>query len=261
MSIAACDETTDRNRRGSAASFKDSGSNDPPNSPHQKARAQLSSLLVGVVLSVGVLFCSPGCVPPANAGFGPSSGATTSPPPGLATPNVKSQDLIGGTTANKKLKIRIGSSLDDRRLQEFSQQLDDIIEELKDRQAMAGTEFETEQQPSADAAADASKDVDDSAPFLSIGGSSADSLEELEKAQLLRKQISDRERLLEKLEAQPYWFNYLAAFIGSLASTLVMHPVDTFKTRRQLASSSDAAAAAAAAATALDGGGNEKRNA
>jgi len=30
------------------------------------------------------------------------------------------------------------------------------------------------------------------------------------------------------------WFNFLAAFIGSVASTLVMHPLDTIKTRLQV---------------------------
>ena len=43
-----------------------------------------------------------------------------------------------------------------------------------------------------------------------------------------------KEKILATLEKQPYWFNYLAAFIGSVASTLVMHPVDTVKTRMQI---------------------------
>ena len=33
---------------------------------------------------------------------------------------------------------------------------------------------------------------------------------------------------------QTDWFNFLAAFIGSVASTLVMHPLDTIKTRLQV---------------------------
>lgn len=236
--IALSDGTLKRNQGSS-------GSNDLPNAPHQNVRVHFPSFLAGIVLSLGVLFYVPACVPPANAGFGPSFGATTSPPPGLTTPNVQSQDLIGGTTANKKLKVRIGSSIDDRRLQEFSQQLDDIIEELKDRQAMTGTDFEA-QKPSPDTASDAGK-----SPLLSSEVPS----EELEKAQLLRTQVFDREQLLEKLEAQPYWFNYLAAFLGSVCSTLVMHPVDTYKTRRQLASASESAAFST-----LDGETDEQEN-
>lgn len=168
--------------------------------------------LLGFLLTASLVFGP--LIPEAQAGFGPSSGATTSPPPGLTRPNVQDADLVSGTLSGKKLKILIGSSLDDRRLETFSAQLDDIIETLKER----GRD-----------AADTTLDAADT-----IKSETMQYREEIEKAQLFRSQVQAREKMLDKLEAQPYWFNYLAAFVGSLASTLVMHPVDTIKTRLQL---------------------------
>lgn len=170
-------------------------------------------ILLSLLLAVTILLAPPQQA--AHAGFGPSSGATTSPPPNLTRPNVQDEDLSG-----KKLKILIGSSLDEKRLQEFSAQLDLVIESRKQSRASA---MKTEAPDSSTVAQD-----DEVLPETGVD-------EDLEKARLLQKQIADREKLLEQLEAQPYWFNYLAAFIGSLASTLIMHPVDTIKTRLQVA--------------------------
>ncbi|CAB9508317.1 Putative mitochondrial carrier protein PET8 [Seminavis robusta] len=143
----------------------------------------------------------------ANADFGPSSAATTQPIPGLTRPQIQGKD-IGG----KKLKQLIGSTIDETRLEQFGAQLDDVIEALKQRKATASDDY-----------------------FYT----SMDE-EELLNAEQLQAQIVSREKLLDKLEAQPYWFNYLAAFIGSVASTLVMHPVDTIKTRLQIANNGGA---------------------
>ena len=201
---------------------------------------------VTVVLSAVLLLGPVGLwgVQPAHAGFGPSSGATTSPPPGLTVPNVQNQDLISGTAANKKLKILIGSSLDERRLAEFNQQLDVIIDALREQQQRDAAAIHTDVNPDIDTDADIAKEerAVKAASTTSMDEDATKKAEELEKAKLLQSQILDRERLLDKLEAQPYWFNYFAAFIGSVASTLVMHPVDTIKTRQMLTAASDAAA-------------------
>lgn len=50
------------------------------------------------------------------------------------------------------------------------------------------------------------------------------------KARELSKQLQQREELMLRLEQQPGWVPYAAAFIASVGSTLVMHPVDTYKT-------------------------------
>jgi len=52
-----------------------------------------------------------------------------------------------------------------------------------------------------------------------------------ERDQLLQRQLRDRIELLDKLDKQPQWVSWAAAFMGSVASTLVMHPIDTLKTR------------------------------
>ena len=96
----------------------------------------VSCMLLVVLIGLGSIGGFPQA---AHAGFGPSSGATTSPPPGLAVPKVQNQDLISGTAANKKLKVLIGSSLDERRLAEFNQQLDIIIDSLRDQQQRDGS--------------------------------------------------------------------------------------------------------------------------
>ena len=53
----------------------------------------------------------------------------------------------------------------------------------------------------------------------------------LQRQKDLLKTLKRRKVLLDKLEAQPEWVGYAAAFFGSIASTMVMHPVDTLKTR------------------------------
>ena len=74
-------------------------------------------------------------------------------------------------------------------------------------------------------------------------------LETLRQQRRLRDQLLKRDALLAKLESQPEWFNYAAAFGASCVSTLVMHPVDTIKIRQ--------VAEQAAAAGMSDGPGGE----
>mmetsp|Transcript_55192 Transcript_55192/g.134121 ORF Transcript_55192/g.134121 Transcript_55192/m.134121 type:complete len:769 (+) Transcript_55192:94-2400(+) len=184
------------------------------------------TLASSVMLSASLaLFGNPDA---AFAGFGPSSGATTTPPPGLTRPNVADAESLSGKSG-KKLKILIGSSLDENRLREFNSQLDIIIEALRDRNENNGA---------SDSSSTSSTDNESSSSQLILDYEDRKNVfatsEELERALIIQTQIQDRERMLDKLEAQPYWFNYLAAFIGSIASTLVMHPVDTIKTRLML---------------------------
>lgn len=167
-----------------------------------------ASIVLGLVLIFG------GTAEPANAGFGPSSRAVTSQTPNLIAPRVQAGDFAN----SKKLKQLIGGTIDANRLEQFSIQLDELAEELKNL-------LLSDEEP----AEGGEKD------FAGIEQREA----ELGKARILQQQIMDQERLLGKLEKQPYWFNYLAAFTGSVASTLIMHPVDTIKTRLQLKKSDD----------------------
>mmetsp|Transcript_16024 Transcript_16024/g.50645 ORF Transcript_16024/g.50645 Transcript_16024/m.50645 type:complete len:343 (-) Transcript_16024:100-1128(-) len=72
---------------------------------------------------------------------------------------------------------------------------------------------------------------------------------ELEGQAKITQDIEARERFLARLNEQPAWFNYVAAFGASCVSTSIMHPLDTLRTRE--------IAAAAAAAAASSGGSSD----
>jgi hypothetical protein len=129
---------------------------------------------------------------------------------------------------NKKISTAISATLDERRLQEFSQQLDRIIEAIRET---------NEKGDSSDVDRDSPNDSQQQQQQRPRSSTSTTDRDTLEKARLLQSQIQNRQALLDRLERQPYWFNYFAAFIGSIASTLIMHPVDTIKTRLMMASS------------------------
>lgn len=159
----------------------------------------------------------------AQAGFGPSGGATTTPAPGVNKVNV--QDL-----SSKKFQQLIDTSLDESRLNDFRSQLDTIIENLAASLSPTTEEEVVSETSSEDGGENViTKAVKSTAPKLGPGEEA-----KLEEARSYQEQILNRERLLDKLESQPWWFNYFAAFCGSVASTLVMHPVDTIKTRLQV---------------------------
>ena len=162
-----------------------------------------ASVAIGMAL---VIFSGP--LPYANAGFGPSSRAVVSPVPGLVAPRVQDKDLL----SDKKLKQLIGSANagDENRLEEFSIQLNNLADALS---SIISSDDDTIEERM-----DAKKKNED----------------QIEQTRVLQQQIASRTSLLAKLEKQPYWFNYLAAFVGSVASTLVMHPIDTIKTRLQV---------------------------
>eukprot|EP00571_Detonula_confervacea_P005013 CAMPEP_0172323780 /NCGR_PEP_ID=MMETSP1058-20130122/49551_1 /TAXON_ID=83371 /ORGANISM="Detonula confervacea, Strain CCMP 353" /LENGTH=541 /DNA_ID=CAMNT_0013039871 /DNA_START=69 /DNA_END=1691 /DNA_ORIENTATION=- len=191
---------------------------------HQSPNAQ--TLFASTLLGLALIFSSP-LVPPANAGFGPSGGATTSSPPNLITPSIQDR-------SDKKLKQLIGGTLNENRLEEFSNafsiQVDDLTEVLKnlldtvDNDGVDVAEGEERKPKIVDTVAVEKREA------------------ELEQVKILQKQIADQGAMLAKLEKEPYWFNYLAAFIGSVASTLVMHPLDTIKTRIQVKTASDSEA-------------------
>jgi len=194
--------------------------------------SHIQTFCASIALGVLLVFSVP---LDANAGFGPSSGATTSSPPNLIAPSIQDKDIEYNA---KKLKQLIGSTLDENRLREFSMQLDELADGLKNLLAIDDDVEEV----SDGGGGDEKSTIVDMAAFLTNREERKLELEkaregrkvELEKARVLQEQIADREKLLAKLEKQPYWFNYLSAFVGSVASTLVMHPVDTIKTRMQV---------------------------
>lgn len=203
------------------------------NTDHQQA-------IAGLVLALTIAFTTIGGFPlPANAGFGPTGGATTTPPPNLKSITTTAAKINPGNAPTndlninldgKKLKYLIDSSLNSLRLDEFSGQLDVLIDNLRDSISVITTGDETESEtPKYDANNNYIESKREAARRRT-----AEREAELIKAQNLRLQIERQQKNLVKLRNQPYWFNYFAAFVGSTVSTLIMHPLDTIKTRLQV---------------------------
>ena len=196
--------------------------------------------LAGLALCLTIATTTLGGFPlTANAQFGPSSGATTTPVPNLNSiknmaskvpqQNVETTD-IDIDLDDKKLKILIDSALNVQRLEEFQGQLDDLITNLRDSiTSLASGDDNEEEVPKYDSENNyirTEREIQ--------RAKNAAREEELIKAQNLRLQVERQERNLLKLQSQPYWFNYFAAFVGATVSTLIMHPIDTIKTRKQV---------------------------
>ena len=78
---------------------------------------------------------------------------------------------------------------------------------------------------------------------------------ELKQKQELEDRIAKRARILAALNAQPDWFNYVAAFVSGSVSTSIMHPLDTLKTRQVAAVTVIADASGMEGSVAPTGGG------
>lgn len=196
--------------------------------------------LAGLVLTLTIATTAIGGFPlPANAGFGPSSGATTTPPPNLrsiTTTAAKTTSENAPTSDfnidldGKKLRILIDSTLNVRRLEDFSVELDVLVDSLRDSISALTSgddnDGETTKYDIENNYIDSKREV--------ARQRNAERQKELLKAEILQSQIERQEKSLIKLQSQPYWFNYFAAFVGSTVSTLIMHPVDTIKTRLQV---------------------------
>ena len=173
------------------------------------------------------------CLPPAqvaHAGFGPLGGATTSVTPGVSKINV--EDL-----SEKKLRQLIGTSLDETRLSGIQAQFEALIDSITN--GLNLSEDEEEESTTTTTTTSTTTTTTESSEETKKLKKMVDpqTLERLEKVRQLEKEIEARENMLDALEAQPKWFGYIAAFCGSVASTLVMHPVDTIKTRLQMQTS------------------------
>ena len=208
---------------------------EPKNNTHGDIQRALAGLVLTLTIATTAIG---GFALPANAGFGPASGATTTEPPILKSITTaaakKSAENAPASEFNidldgKKLRILIDSTLNVRRLEDFSVELDVLIDSLRDSIAsLTGDDSEGET---------TKYDVDHN--YIDTQREfarqrTAERQKELLKAETLQSQIERQEKSLVKLQSQPYWFNYFAAFVGSTVSTLIMHPVDTIKTRLQV---------------------------
>lgn len=198
----------------------------------QNFLAGLASLALTLTIATTVI----GLPLPANAGFGPSGSATTSAPPNLnsitttaakTTPENAPTSDFNIDLDGKKLRILIDSTLNPKRLEEFSGELDDVIDNLRD--SIKSLSFGDDENESS-----SKPETEKAVNRAAIRQRNEEKKKDLLRAQTVRSQIEQQEQRLIKLENQPYWFNYVAAFVASIVSTLIMHPLDTIKTRMQV---------------------------
>ena len=170
---------------------------------------------------------------PAHAGFGPSGGAVISDAP---LKQLSLENLLQLSPGQLKKRT---SSLSIERARELVLQLE----------ANAGAVTQDTIDDLAARIAEATKNDDTPSAATAILKDQLDQMREsyrlaLQKRELQRA-VEERERLLTRLAAQPPWIVYGAAVCASFASTMVMHPVDTFKTLKMSGMSE------------LDGGSND----
>ena len=165
----------------------------------------------------------------ANAGFGPSGGATTS-----QTPLQSVKENAVESLSFDKLTQLIDSNMRGAGLSSLADQINSLVETLTLQEQQEEQDLQNFQMEP------------DTSKYMSVEEYKEkeqerlkQERERLQKARTLQQQIVKRTSMLEKLEAQPVWFNYFAAFIGSVVSTSIMHPVDTIKTRIMMNSGED----------------------
>lgn len=180
--------------------------------------------------------------PPAKAAYGPAGGAVRSSPP---LNNLQVDQYLD--LSPEKLAQRVGS-LSKLTTKELLQKIE---------QAYSDSE-----KSALDALVDKLEDerkVVSAASMTSIDKEIADLEDKIKKISRgieVGKALRAREALNAKLDAQPAWVAYGAAALASCGSTIVAHPIDTFKTLQQAGqeaehggTSSDAGRARSVAAT------------
>jgi len=184
----------------------------PPLPLATTATSRRSALLTAGALVAGMAL-------PANAAFGPGGAAVTSAPP---LKRLTVDEWLG--LSPEKVAQRKGV-VSAERARTLSQELEAITES-------AGS-------AALDALIESLERLREVEP-----GPAIDERQKRAKARQLAVQLQQREELMSRLDQQPGWVPYLAAFTASVGSTLVMHPVDTFKTLQMTQGSEGGEAAA-----------------
>ena len=183
----------------------------------------------------------------ADAAFGPAGGAVLSKPP---LQQLDFEALIN--LSPEKLAQRVGA-ISGAGIDAYVEQIEKTFTQ-REREALDAVisrlEAERKLKPSPEVDAEL-KRVEDQ-------------VLKAKRALTIAQQLRDRQRLEAKLAAQPQWIAYGCAGLASIGSTLITHPVDTYKTLQQTGGGCDPTgcesppmpedeAAAAAAVTAAGG--------
>ena len=174
----------------------------------------------------------------ARAAFGPSSAAVGSNPP-LTKLDIEAYLAL----TPEKLAIRLSSISRDRQ----QRLVDDIASRLSDLKVGAMDELIRSLE-------ELKKETPSAAVAAEINTLEA-SIKKASRLLALDKEIKAGAKRTARLDAQPSWVVYGSAALASVGSTLVMHPVDTYKTLQQTAGPAGPAAGETSRERALHSGG------
>ncbi|EKX48698.1 hypothetical protein GUITHDRAFT_136393 [Guillardia theta CCMP2712] len=146
----------------------------------------------------------------ANAAFGPAGSAAISQPP---IKNLSLEDFL--ELSLKKQKQRQKSLYD--------KQIDTMLKEIREEEARNYKSLEEFE--------DLVQRAKEDAKYRELQERLLQRMREEEQRDELERQLLQRQQLLQRLDEQPAWVSYTAAFLASVFSTAVMHPIDTIKIR------------------------------
>ena len=155
-------------------------------------RSSPSSMWPAAVLAISLLLPT---VQPASAAYGPSGAAVISP--GVVKPINEETYLRLSPKKQRQYENGFLSCFrDDGKICKPTSLVDSLLQQLQNRGETVEEKTETPLIPSDE-----------------------------------QIRLEERQKVLRKLGKQPAWVSYVAAAAGSCISTLVMHPLDTLKTR------------------------------
>lgn len=186
----------------------------------------------GAILTALPLIAAASAKPAHAGGYGPSGAASNSPAP-LIDLDVEQWLKLN----EEKLEQRLGS-ISSGRVQELIGELSSALDEAK----LAKDQARIKQ------IEDQLSDVGNAASAAGVNRTQLDQQRRVLEAEIaglqvrlkqrvrlveLDKQLKERERRAAVLASQPAWVVYGCAALASVGSTVIMHPVDTFKTLQQ----------------------------
>jgi hypothetical protein len=175
-------------------------------------------LKAGSLIGSAVLFTMLSFTSAASAGYGPGGAAVISPP---VIKQFSKEDLAS-LSQNKQLQRALGVTCDPKERQ-CRRNIDQAIRDLE----FERKEYELQQkQLEAEKLENLERSLMDK-----IEMRTAEAAKRNQAEKQLELLLSERQTILDELAAQPAWVSYFAAGLGSVISTLVMHPLDTLKIR------------------------------
>jgi hypothetical protein len=189
-----------------------------------KAPKDNGSIKKGILIGSAVLGTMFSFMDVASAGYGPGGAAVISPP----VIKKFSEDDLARLSKNKQLQRALGVTCDTKMCKRnIDEAIKDIGEERNNIEILQ-KELEAEKLQTLE------KTLMEKLVQRTLEAQQRDK----EKSQI-EATLIQRQTVLDALAAQPAWVSYFAAASGSVTSTLIMHPLDTLKTRLMTNTESD----------------------